>query len=117
VEVEAPLTDFSKLPSMDIDPDVALPEPKNEGEDEGAKRERTGASRKEYVSSMERQRRVYLRALMAAALVTGLGGAYYLGKADESVADVAEGGVGGHWNRLKTNVSEMFDVSFGMAHH
>lgn len=95
---------------MDIDPDVALPEPKNEGE-EGGPRERTGASRKEYVSSMERQRRMYLRVLLGAALAGGLGGAYYLGKADESVEAVAEGGVGGHMNRLKTNVSEMFDVS------
>ena len=71
--------DLSKLPSLDIDPRVALPEP------EGGERQRTGAGRKDYVSSIERQRRAYLRYGLGALVIGGLYAVYVGGKTDGAV--------------------------------
>jgi len=75
-----PLTklDLSKLPSLDIDA-AALPEP----ESQGGERRRTGAGRKEYVSSIERQRRAYLRYGLGAMVLGGLWAVYYSGRSDD----------------------------------
>ncbi|KAL7420372.1 mitochondrial inner membrane protein required for protein import [Cryptotrichosporon argae] len=61
------------LPSLDIDPDanVRIEEPKEQG------KERTGAGRKQYVSSIERQRQFWIRTLLASAGVGALGWAFY----------------------------------------
>lgn len=64
------------LPSLDIDPEVALPEPAKE-EAEGSGKKRTGAGRKEYVSSIERQRKMYARVGLGAASLLALGAAFY----------------------------------------
>ena len=68
--------DLSKLPSLDIEPGAALPEP---GKVEGR---RTGAGRKEYVSSIERQRRAYFRYGLGALVLGGLGAVYFAGQGD-----------------------------------
>lgn len=72
--------DRSKLPSLDIDPEAAaLPEPVKEGEGESGAggKERTGAGRKEYVSSIERSRRRMLRLALGAVIIGGLGAAAF----------------------------------------
>lgn len=74
--METPKDGKYTLPSLDIDPEVALPEPVKEGEGAGGKR-RTGAGRKEYVSSIERQRKMWARMGLGAAAVGALGAAYY----------------------------------------
>lgn len=115
-EVEE-LKDFSKLPSLDVDSEMARlaepePEPvKKEGET-GARSKRTGAGRKEYVSSIEKQRRQFLRISLGALLVGGLGAVYFGGEEKPTVA--GEPSVGG-FERLKQNTNEFLDVSkFGM---
>jgi import inner membrane translocase subunit TIM50 len=79
--------DFSKLPSLDIDQSVALPEPEAEGEGEG-QRKRTGAARKEYVSSIERQRKMWTRVGLAGLALGGLGAVYYAGQAEGAAVSV-----------------------------
>jgi import inner membrane translocase subunit TIM50 len=74
-EVQIPVDGKYKLPSLDIDPEVALPEPvKEEG---GSGKKRTGAGRKEYVSSIERQRKMWARMGLGAAGVAALVAAFY----------------------------------------
>ena len=101
--------DLSKLPSLDIDPSTALPEP--EGKDgEGGDRRRTGAGRKEYISSIERQRRAYIRYGLGALLLGGLGAVYWVGRDDNAKTPSQEqGGVSGHLARMRTNFSDLFD--------
>lgn len=94
--------DFTSLPSLDIDPDVALPEP---GAEEGKERKRTGAKEREYVSSMERQRRAYLRFLLGATVLGGVGGAIYLGQSDTPGESTS------WWQRVTGNAAEVTDVS------
>ena len=75
-EISAPKDGKYTLPSLDIDPEAALPEPvKDDGE--GSGRKRTGAGRKEYVSSIERQRKMYARVGLGAAALAALGAAFY----------------------------------------
>ena len=75
-EVQVPVDGKYKLPSLDIDPEVALPEPAKE-EEGGSGRKRTGAGRKEYVSSIERQRKMWARMGLGAAGVAALVAAFY----------------------------------------
>lgn len=75
-EISAPKDGKYKLPSLDIDPEAALPEPVKE-EGEGSGRKRTGAGRKEYVSSIEKQRKMYARVGLGAAALAALGAAFY----------------------------------------
>jgi import inner membrane translocase subunit TIM50 len=78
-EIVEPKDGKYTLPSLDIDPEIALPEPSKEsqgGEGAGGKK-RTGAGRKEYVSSIERQRKMWARMGMGAAALGALGAAYY----------------------------------------
>ncbi|KAK4683450.1 hypothetical protein P7C73_g6814, partial [Tremellales sp. Uapishka_1] len=107
-EVQTPLTppepeaevvqDLSKLPSLDIDPTLAIPEPEPEG---GPKR--TGAKGKEYVSSIERQRRLWSRIGLGALAVGGLGAVYYSGSGETGKESV------GPLERMKNNFSETMD--------
>lgn len=75
-EISAPKDGKYTLPSLDIDPEAALPEPVKE-EAEGSGKKRTGAGRKEYVSSIERQRKMYARVGLGAASLLALGAAFY----------------------------------------
>jgi len=74
-EISAPKDGKYTLPSLDIDPEAALPEPVKE-EAEGSGKKRTGAGRKEYVSSIERQRKLYARVGLGAASLLALGAAF-----------------------------------------
>jgi import inner membrane translocase subunit TIM50 len=74
-EILAPKDGKYTLPSLDIDPEAALPEPVKE-ESEGSGKKRTGAGRKEYVSSIERQRKLYARVGLGAASLLALGAAF-----------------------------------------
>jgi import inner membrane translocase subunit TIM50 len=74
-EISAPKDGKYTLPSLDIDPEAALPEPVKE-ESEGSGKKRTGAGRKEYVSSIERQRKLYARVGLGAASLLALGAAF-----------------------------------------
>jgi import inner membrane translocase subunit TIM50 len=76
-EISAPKDGKYTLPSLDIDPEAALPEPVKEEHGEGSGRKRTGAGRKEYVSSIERQRKMYARFGLGAATLAALGAAFY----------------------------------------
>ena len=108
------LKDFSKLPSLDVDSEMARlaepePEPvKKEGETTGARPKRTGAGRKEYVSSIEKKRRQLLRISLGALVVGGLGAVYFGG--EEKAKAAGEPSVGG-FERLKQNTNEFLDVS------
>lgn len=73
----------------------------------GAKR-RTGAGRKDYVSSIEKQRRAMLRYSIGALVLGGLGVAYF--GSGESVEKAGGTSVGG-WERLKNNANDFLDVS------
>ena len=95
--------DLSQLPSLDIDPDVALPEPEAEGGDKDGKR--TGAKEREYVSSMERTRKAYIRFLLATMGLGGIAGVIYMGQGEEGDQQ------GSWWDRVTGNTSEMLDVS------
>ncbi|KAK8844795.1 hypothetical protein IAR55_006645 [Kwoniella newhampshirensis] len=93
--------DFSQLPSLDIDPEASLPEPQPE---EGEKK-RTGAGKKEYVSSMEKSRRMWIRAGYGALIVGGLGAVYTVGGQKQGEAANSEGPIA----NFKNNMSELFD--------
>ncbi|CAD6564449.1 MAG: mitochondrial inner membrane protein required for protein import [Tremellales sp. Tagirdzhanova-0007] len=95
------------LPSLDIDPSASLPQPNAE---EGGERRRTGAGRKEYVSSIERQRRAYFRFGLGALILGGVGAVWWSGREDDTTLQT-EGGVSGHLTRVRTNFSELFDVN------
>ncbi|GFZ44526.1 Mitochondrial import inner membrane translocase subunit TIM50 [Saitozyma sp. JCM 24511] len=100
--------DRSKLPSLDIDPEAAIAEPEpikegETGEKDGAgagagaaggagRKGRTGAGRKEYVSSIERQRRMWARLGLGALAVGGLGAVWYVGQKDDGQSG-ASGGI------------------------
>lgn len=94
IEGEAPKDGKYNFPSLDIDPEVALPEPTKEGEapgqGSGGKR-RTGAGRKEYVSSIERQRKMWARMGMGAAAVGALGAAWYASQGEVSEYQPSDG--------------------------
>ncbi|KAL1407278.1 mitochondrial inner membrane protein required for protein import [Vanrija albida] len=105
--------DLSKLPSLDIDPEAnpnaSIAEPKAEakgkGEGGAAGGDKKSRPRKEYVSSIERQRRFMSRLGLGALLVGGVGTAYYLGQQKgESEAS------GNPWENFKRNFSELSDV-------
>ena len=68
--------DITKLPSLDIHPEAALPTP------EDRQNERTGAGRREYVSSIERQRRMLLRGTLGILAIGGVAAAVYLSRKD-----------------------------------
>ena len=103
--------DLSKLPSLDIDPEaqvsIAEPEQPSDAKAEGSKR--TGAGRKEYVSSIERQRRLWLRLGLGGLVVGGLAAVYYADSKDPSAGAAGGEGLSGHYNRLKNNFNEMMD--------
>ena len=121
--VEEP-SDFSKLPSLDVDSEMARltePEPEPEpAQKEGAagasgtgpKARRTGAGRKEYATSVEKQRRAMLRYGIGALVLGGVAAAYFT--EGEKVQKEGEAAVGG-FERLKNNASEFLDVSRGSA--
>lgn len=115
--VEEP-SDFSKLPSLDVDSEMArLADPEPEpAQKEGAagasgtgpKARRTGAGRKEYATSVEKQRRAMLRYGIGALVLGGVAAAYFT--EGEKVQKEGEAAVGG-FERLKNNASEFLDVS------
>lgn len=101
--------DLSKLPSLDIDPEAnpnaSIAEPASEAKDKAdAAGDRKGRPRKEYVSSIERQRRLMSRLGLTALLLGGVGTAYYLGqqKGEENAGNV--------WDNFKRNFTELSDV-------
>jgi import inner membrane translocase subunit TIM50 len=110
-EVIEPKDGKYTLPSLDIDPEVALPEPvkENEGGEGGGGKKRTGAGRKDYVSSIERQRKMWARTGMGAAALGALVAAYYASQEEEGVAGAA-GSDMSSWERLKTRTSDALDV-------
>jgi import inner membrane translocase subunit TIM50 len=120
--VEEP-NDFSKLPSLDVDSEMARlaePEPEAEKKDgaagaasTGPRARRTGAGRKEYVSSVEKQRRAMLRYGIGALVLGGVAAAYFA--EGEKVQKEGEAKVGG-LERLKNNASEFLDVSWRAEH-
>ena len=74
--------DLSDLPSLNIETvseRARVEEGKDEAAGEGSSggRERTGAGRKKYVSSIERQRRLWLRWSVVGAMVGGAGYIFY----------------------------------------
>ncbi|RXK42686.1 hypothetical protein M231_00242 [Tremella mesenterica] len=100
--LEPPTTpDLSKLPSLDIDPEAALPEP---SQDKNETNQRTRAGKKEYISSIDRQRRMWVRIGMTSLVIGGLGAAWYIDQKDGEMTNTT------HWTRFKTNLSEMLDV-------
>jgi len=113
------LKDFSKLPSLDVDSEMARlaepePEPvKKDGQASGARPKRTGAGRKEYVSSIEKKRRQLLRISLGALVVGGLGAVYFGG--EEKAKVEGEPSVGG-FERLKRNANEFLDVSEALSY-
>ncbi|WVN87596.1 uncharacterized protein L203_102779 [Cryptococcus depauperatus CBS 7841] len=102
--------DYSKLPSLDINPELnaqnAIAEPKtaNEG-GEGEQRRRTGAGRKEYVSSIDKQRKMWIRFGYGALLVGGVGAVLAMGG-----EKAGEANGGNMFTTVKTNMSELFDI-------
>ncbi|WRT63191.1 uncharacterized protein IL334_000094 [Kwoniella shivajii] len=105
-EIEVP-TDYTKikLPSLDIDPEAqaAIAQPESESKDQEDKK-RTGAGRKEYVSSMERRRKMWIRYGTGALLIGGVAAIYAQESSEEQVAN-QEGPV----TRFKNNMSELLD--------
>ncbi|WVR03091.1 hypothetical protein IAU60_000080 [Kwoniella sp. DSM 27419] len=103
-EPEIP-TDYSKikLPSLDIDPEAqaAIAEPEPEKTEDGKKR--TGAGRKEYVSSMEKRRKMWIRYGYGALLVGGVAAIYAQGGQEGSESK------NGFIADFKTNMSDLLD--------
>ena len=110
---------MSKLPSLDVDSELARlaePEPEPEsktgaGAGEGGKGKRgPSAGRKEYVTSIERQRRAALRWAIGGIVLGGLGVLYYGG--DDKAAQAGPEGAPtvGAFERIKNNAAEFFDV-------
>lgn len=85
LDVQEPKDGKYTLPSLDIDPEVALPEPTKSQEGAGGNR-RTGAGRKEYVSSIERQRKMWTRMGLGVATVGAIGAAWYASQGEVSQA-------------------------------
>lgn len=82
-------TDYSKLPSLDIDPEAAaIPEPAagKDQETESGGRKKTGAGKKEYVSSQEKSRRMWIRAGYGALAVGAVGAVLAMGSEEASVS-------------------------------
>lgn len=80
--------DYSKLPSLDIDPEAAaIPEPAT-GKDQEAEGEKkkTGAGKKEYVSSQEKSRRMWIRAGYGALAVGAVGAVLAMGSEETTVS-------------------------------
>lgn len=79
VEIDDDDIDLTGLPSLDIDSEQArIDAPKEKaGEGQSGPRQRTGAGRKEYVSSIERRRKALLRFTLAALLAGGIGVSVY----------------------------------------
>ncbi|ORX35097.1 hypothetical protein BD324DRAFT_582622 [Kockovaella imperatae] len=98
--------DLRDLPSLNIETvteSARIEERKREGEgSEGPKR--TGAGRKQYVSSIERQRRMWLRYGTGGLVVSGIAYALFQGATDDGVS------IDGQWKRFKASLSETFDV-------
>lgn len=87
VEIDDDDIDLTGLPSLDIDSEQArIDAPKEKaGEGQSGPRQRTGAGRKEYVSSIERRRKALLRFTLAALLAGGIGVSVYGVDGGESV--------------------------------
>lgn len=109
--------DFSKLPSLDIDPTLPPSIAEPESERQGGSGGRTGAKSKHSMSSIERRRRALARLMIASTLVGGAATVVYLGsqetpatqKVDTSDANAAVA----TWKRFKANFSDLTDVSEG----
>ncbi|WVQ82805.1 hypothetical protein IAT38_004937 [Cryptococcus sp. DSM 104549] len=109
-EANATKEDFGSLPSLDIDPEQSLPEPKKEteGEGEGAgkgPRKKTGAGKKEYVSSMEKRRRMWIRIGYGALGLGALGAVATMGSESGAPAEKSVGPI----ESIKNNVTELLD--------
>ncbi|OCF34942.1 mitochondrial import inner membrane translocase subunit TIM50 [Kwoniella heveanensis BCC8398] len=104
---DATPTDYSKLklPSLDIDPEaqvsIAEPEPTKAEEEQ----RRTGAGKKEYVSSMEKRRRMWIRYGYGALLVGGVAAIYAQGGSQEGQAESK----GNFISDFKQNMSDLLD--------
>ncbi|WVQ72219.1 hypothetical protein IAR50_001768 [Cryptococcus sp. DSM 104548] len=103
--------DFSKLPSLDIDPDLpasaAIEQPKaGEGEQgEGGERKRTGAGKKEYVSSHEKSRKMWIRLGYGGLAVGAIGAILSMESKPVEGTEKSEGIV----TQVTNNVSELMD--------
>ncbi|OXB39670.1 mitochondrial import inner membrane translocase subunit TIM50 [Cryptococcus neoformans] len=98
--------DYSKLPSLDIDPEAAaIPEPAT-GKDQEAEGEKkkTGAGKKEYVSSQEKSRRMWIRAGYGALAVGAVGAVLAMGS-EETTGKKQ----GGFVETFQNNMLELFD--------
>lgn len=95
--------DLSKLPSLDIDPEVqpVIEEPKPKGGKAGGKGDR---KRPQYESSIERQRRVVSRVAYGALFLGGLGALWYIGEQEGEKKENAS-----LMDRIKRNATELSD--------
>ncbi|WVQ94093.1 hypothetical protein IAU59_001171 [Kwoniella sp. CBS 9459] len=104
---DAAPTDYSKLklPSLDIDPEaqpsIAEPEPSKAEEEQ----RRTGAGKKEYVSSMEKRRKMWIRYGYGALLVGGVAAIYAQGGGQEGQTE----NKGNFISDFKQNMSDLLD--------
>ncbi|ODN73723.1 hypothetical protein L202_07264 [Cryptococcus amylolentus CBS 6039] len=100
--------DFSKLPSLDIDPDLPAPaaieQPKSE-QNEGGEKKKTGAGKKEYVSSHEKSRRMWIRLGYGGLAVGAIGAILTMESKPVEGAEKSEGIV----TKVTNNVSELMD--------
>lgn len=81
--------DYSKLPSLDIDQEAAAISEPATGKDqevEGGERKKTGAGKKEYVSSQEKSRRMWIRAGYGALAVGAVGAVLAMGNDETTVS-------------------------------
>ncbi|WWC90220.1 uncharacterized protein L201_005153 [Kwoniella dendrophila CBS 6074] len=115
-ETEVP-TDYSKikLPSLDIDPEqqfnaIEQPKESEESEENKDKQKRTtGAGKKEYVSSMEKRRKMWIRYGYGALLIGGTAAIFTQGGQNEEPTINDKGEKEGPFDRFKNNVSELLD--------
>ncbi|WWC67345.1 uncharacterized protein I206_101253 [Kwoniella pini CBS 10737] len=105
-EIEIP-TDYSKikLPSLDIDPEaqISIAEPKTEQKGE---QKRTGAGKRENVSSGDKRRRMYMRYGYGALAIGGIAALITQGGGEESTITQSQESFP---TRIKNNFSEMLD--------